>query len=147
MNERSRGARYAISALTNKRATLAAEIVQLERQIRSRKDGLQHVDACLRLLDPSIAVEDIPNKRLPKHVNIFRQGELGRRILGVLREAEGKPLSTPEIATAIMETDAIPSEARNTIRIRVRSGLGYLQRNGKVSKLGSMSDARWRLAD
>jgi hypothetical protein len=43
MNEK--GNRYAISALTNKRATLASEIVQLERQIRSRKASLQHVDA------------------------------------------------------------------------------------------------------
>ena len=103
MTERSRGHRYAISALKNKRATLAAEVVQLERQIRSRKDSLQHVDACLRLLDPTVAVEDIPNKRLAKHVNIFRQGELGRLILGVLRKAEGVSMTTPQIAEAIMD--------------------------------------------
>jgi hypothetical protein len=44
-----------------------------------------------------------------------------------------------------METDAIPPEARNTIRIRVRSGLGYLQRRGKVAKLGGRVTAQWRL--
>ena len=73
MNEK--GNRYALAALKNKRATLSAEIVQLERQARSRKASLEHVDACLRLLDPTLTVEDIPNKRIPRHVNIFRQGE------------------------------------------------------------------------
>jgi hypothetical protein len=87
MNEK--GSRYAISALKNKRAVLAAEIVQLERQLRHRRESMQHVDACLRMLDPTLAVESIPNKRLPKHINLFRQGELGRLILGPLRSASG----------------------------------------------------------
>jgi hypothetical protein len=51
--ERSRGDRYALSALKNKRATLAGEVVQLERQLRHRRESLVHVDACLRLLDPA----------------------------------------------------------------------------------------------
>ena len=57
-----------------KKAVLAAEIVQLGRRSRRRRECLEHVDA---LLDPTLAVEAIPNKRLPKHVNLFRQGELG----------------------------------------------------------------------
>src|SRR5687768_2329513 len=105
MNEK--GNRYAISALKNKRAALAAEIVQLERQVRHRKAALQNVDACLRLLDPTLPVEAIPNKRIVKHVNLFRQVELGRLIIGVLREAEGDPLSTPQIAEAIMTKGGI----------------------------------------
>ena len=47
---RSRGDRY----------LLAAEIVQLERQLRYRKESLGHIDATLRLLDPSIAIDAIP---------------------------------------------------------------------------------------
>src|SRR6476660_2987015 len=99
MNEK--GNRYALSALKNKRATLAAEIVQLERQVRSRKASLQHVDACLRLLDPTLTVEEIPNKRIVKHVNLFRQGELSRLVSDTLREADGKPLRTLDIVAAI----------------------------------------------
>ena len=45
-----------------------------------------------------------------------------------------------------MEKDGIDPEARNTIRIRVRSGLGYLQRRGKVTKLGERVGAAWRLS-
>lgn len=145
MNERSRGARYAISALKNKRATLAAEIAELERQARDRKAALMHVDACLRLLDPTLRVGEIPNKRLPKHINLFRQGELSRLVVGVLREAKGMPLTTPQIAEAIMAKGGIDVEARNVIRVRVRSSLGYLERREKVEKLGDRMSAAWRL--
>jgi hypothetical protein len=65
-----------------KRAELASEIVHLERQLRHRKDSLGHVDATLRFLDPSIDPKVIPNKRHPRRVKLFRQGELGRLILG-----------------------------------------------------------------
>ena len=83
--ERSRGDRYALSALHNKRASLASEIVQLERQLRHCREAMVHVDATLRLLDPSPEPEAIPNKRPPKRIKLFRQGELGRLILDVLR--------------------------------------------------------------
>ena len=63
MNDK--GNRYALAALRDKRAVLAAEIVQLERQVRHRKESLGHVDATLRLLDPSIDTDAIPNKRPP----------------------------------------------------------------------------------
>ena len=79
--------RYALSALRNKRADLASEVAQLERQIRHRKEALGHVDATLRLLDPSVDIDAIPNKRIVKRIKLFRQGELGRMIVGVLREA------------------------------------------------------------
>ena len=55
-----------------------------------------HVDATLRLLDPSIDIDQIPNKRPRKRIKLFRQGELGRLIVGVLREAD-TPISTQDI--------------------------------------------------
>jgi hypothetical protein len=48
---------------------------QLERQLKSHRESLEHVDASLRLLDPTLAVESIPNKRLRRHINLFRQSE------------------------------------------------------------------------
>jgi hypothetical protein len=141
MNEK--GSRYALSALKNKRAVLAAEMIQLERQLRHRRESLEHVDACLRLLDPTLSVETIPNKRLPRHINLFRQGELSRLVLGVLREAEGKPLRAPEIVAAIMRKNGIDGDARNVIRVRVRSNLAW---RGKVTKIGERMSAQWGLA-
>jgi len=145
MNERSRGNRYGLSALKKKRASLAAEIVHLERQVRCRKESLNHVDACLRLLDPTLSVEDIPNKRIVKHVNLFRHGELGRLILDTMREADGKPLTPPQIVAAITAKCGLTSDAHNALRVRVRSNLGYLERRGKVEKFGERASARWTL--
>ena len=101
-DQSSRGDRYALSALRKRRAILAAEIIQLERQVRARKDSLVHVDATLKLLDPDYDSGTVRPKLLPKNITLFRQGELGRLILGALREADG-PLSTAQVATAVLD--------------------------------------------
>ena len=46
-----------------------------------------------------------------------------------------------------MTKGGIDKVARNVIRIRVRSNLGYLQRRGKVTKIGDRVTAQWRLAE
>jgi hypothetical protein len=132
--------------LKSKRATIAAEIVQSERQLRHRKESLVHVDATLRLLDPSISLDSIPNKRLlPKRVMPFRQGELGRLILGALRQVEETPLSTREIASAILAAGGHGESARPTVAPRVRGNLCYLERRGKVIKTTRLliQDSAW----
>ena len=116
---RSRGDRYALSALRNKRASLASEIVQLKRQLRHRKESLGHVDATLRLLDPSVDIDAIPNRRRPKRIKLFRQGELGRLILGVLRNAD-TPQSTAAIVSGVLAAGGHGDRARPTMAPRVR---------------------------
>jgi hypothetical protein len=71
--ERSRGDRYALSALRNRRAAIASDILQAERKRRPFKESLVHVDACLLILDPEANPEAIPTKR-PKHITLFRPG-------------------------------------------------------------------------
>src|SRR5205809_505456 len=87
MNDK--GNRYALSALKNRRAPFASEIVSLERQMRHCKESLVHVDATLRLLDESIDIDAIPNKRPPRRVKLFRHcgataGGMGRSHYGIL---------------------------------------------------------------
>jgi len=142
---RSRGDRYALVALKRKRAGIAGEIVQLERQIRARKEVLAHVDACLRLLDPSVDTDAIPNRKPPKHINLFRHGELGRMIIDALRRAGGEA-SLHDIVTALLEAGGHGEEARKTVAPRVRGNLAYLARMGKVTKDGDQREARWRIA-
>jgi hypothetical protein len=57
--------------------------------------------ATLRLLDPSVDIDAIPNKRIVKRVKLFGQGELGRLIVGVLREA-GTHLTTHASTTQVL---------------------------------------------
>ncbi len=101
-----------------------------------------HVDATLRLLDPSVEIDAIPNKRL-KGIKLFRQGELGRLIVGV-READ-TPVSTQAITTAVLKAGGHGESARPSVMPRVRGNLAYLHNREKVAKTGSGSTTRWTL--
>jgi hypothetical protein len=81
---------YALSELKNKWASLASEIAHLNSQLLDRKRMLIHVDAALKILDPSIDIDPIPPKRPPKYIRLFRQGELGRMILDAIRPRAGR---------------------------------------------------------
>jgi len=142
MNDK--GNRYALAALKDKRATIASEIVQLERQLRHLRESLVHVDATLRLLDDSIEPGDIRPKRAPRRIKLFRQGELGRMILGALRDAQGE-LSTAQIVTALLEAGGHGEGARRAMAPRVRGNLAYLERRDKVIRNGKGTGARWTL--
>lgn len=141
---RSRGDRYALSALRNRRASIASEIVQLERQLRHLKEALRHVDYTLKLLDPEADPEAIPNKRPVRRVKLFRQGELGRMILGALRNA-GSELPTAAIVEAVLAVGGHGEGARRALAPRVRGNLAYQERRGMVVKSGSGKGARWHL--
>jgi hypothetical protein len=139
-----RGDKYAIAALKNKRASMASEVVQLERQLRHLKESLIHVDYTLKLLDPEADPDTIPNKRPVRHAKLFREGELGRMILGALRDAKSER-STAEVVAAVLSAGGYGEGARRAIWPRVRSNLGYLTRRGMVVKSGSGKGARWVL--
>ena len=141
MNEK--GNRYALAALRDKRAALASEIVQLERQLRHRRDMLVHVDATLKILDPDVDVSGIPSRR-PKRVMLFRQGELTRAVLDAMREHD-RPVALVEIVTAIMKAKGLGPDSRTALLSKVRSTLAYQQRQGKVVKSGEQKAARWAI--
>lgn len=141
---RSRGDRYALVALKHKRAVIAGEIVHLERQLRHRKDMLVHVDATLKLLDPSIEVGDIPRKRPSKNINLFRSGELSRLVVDAIRR-NGGSANIKEITTALLVSGSHGEEARRVITLRVRSNLAYQVRKRKVVKEGEGRVAVWLL--
>jgi hypothetical protein len=145
MTERSRGDPTPCPHFRNRRAALASEVAQLERQIRQRKEALGHVDATLRLLDPSVDVDAIPNKRIVKRIKLFRQEQLGRMIVGVLREAHA-PIGTHAIVAAILRAGGYGPGARSALMPRVRGNLAYLHRRQKVIKSGSGKSTRWTLA-
>lgn len=143
-DQTSRGDRYALSALRKRRATLASEIIELQRQVRARQASLGHVDATLKLLDPGYDAGTVKPRRIPKRVRLFRQGELGRLILGVLRDADGE-LSTGEIVSAIIKAGGHGEGARKAMGQRARANLAYLLRREKVVKTGEGNSVRWAL--
>lgn len=138
--------RYAIHALKDRRATLAGEIQQFKQGIRDREEQLTHLDATLRVLDPSYRADTIAPKRI-RRVKLFGGGELNRLIIDALRRADGKPLSTPAIADRIIEVKGYGKEAKHALIRRVRANLSYLLRHrSAVEKTGNRLTAKWRLS-
>ena len=139
------GNKYALAALRSKRATLAGEIAQLEKQAKWKREQLEHVDATLALFDPSYKEGSIPAKKPYRHVKLFKQGELGRLILDSLRRAE-RPVSTADVVTAIMAAGRHAESARPAMTPRVRGNLAYLERRAKIVKSGRGKSVAWALA-
>ena len=111
---------------------------------RHRKEALGHVDATLRLLDPSVDIDAIPSKRIVNRIKLFRQGELGRLIMGVLRNAD-TPQSTAAITRGVLTAGGHGESARPTMAPRVRGNLAYQERRGIVLKTGNGKGVRWEL--
>lgn len=144
MNEK--GNRYAIAALKDRRATLAGEIERFKQGIRDRQEQLSHLDATLRVLDPEYRADTIAPKRI-RRVKLFGGGELNRLILDILRRADGKALTTPQITDAMIAVKGYGHEAKPALARRIRANLSYLLRErGMVEKTGDRLTARWRLA-
>jgi hypothetical protein len=138
------GNKYALAALRDKRATLAGEIAQLDKQAKWKREQLGHVDATLALFDPNYREGSIPAKKPYRHIKLFKQGELGRLILDSLRRA-GRPISTADIVTAVMAAGHQGESVRPTMTPRVRGNLAYLERRGKITKSGRGKSVIWTL--
>lgn len=134
--------RYGIYALRDKRAEIDRDLGQLKLQVAQKRRELAQVDAALRLLDPSYAPSQIAPKKAIKYLNIFRQGELGRLIIGVLRAADG-PMSNLEIAQIILDRGGFDHSLWTAIRRRCRANLAYLEDQGRVAKIGTGAATRW----
>lgn len=126
---------YALAALKERRATIAGEIVSLERQLRYLRDLMANVDGTLSLFtedDPT----KIPHKRPFKRTKLFKGGELNRLILTALRKA-GKPLSTGDVVDDVVRQLGHGPEAAKGLTNTIRSNLNYLVRDrGWVVKTG-----------
>jgi hypothetical protein len=138
--------KYALAALKDRRAAIAGEISSLESRLRYLRQMVEHVDGTLRLFAPNLDPGAIPEKKPYRRVKLFNAGELNRLILGALRKAE-KPLSTAQVAAAVVKELGYGPEAAKSMANRVRANLSYLLRKrGLVAKEGDRASARWSLA-
>ena len=88
----------------------------------------------MRLLG-SIDIDQIPNKRLRKRIKLFRQGELGRSVVGML--CKSTPLiGTQDITSAILAAGGHGESAKPSLISRVQ----------KVLKTGRGKDVPWQIA-
>jgi hypothetical protein len=90
----------AIHALMHKRAELAGELKTAESVVAARTADLAHVDATLRMFDPSAKPASIRPRVKRPHPTRFRPGEFTRAVMAVVRQAE-KPLTAREIGDRV----------------------------------------------
>lgn len=139
---------YAILALRRKRAYLAGEIAQAERQLADKYRALKNLDATIQLFQPTTNPELIPAIRPHRRGLFFRQGEQMGLCRDALREAGG-PMSARQVAEYAMRAKGLPvgnSPILASIAVQVRVALGRLEAKEVVVKIISAPDAWWALA-
>lgn len=112
---------HAISALKRKRAELAGELTELDKQRRALASRIKCVDETLRLFGFQDDPNEIPARR--KRGWIFRRGQLRRMVLAALREAAGAPITNGEIAASVIQQmgwDADDDELHGLITGKVK---------------------------
>jgi hypothetical protein len=139
------GNKYALAALKHKRASLAGEIVSLEKSLAWKRNQLEHVDATLAIFGEADADRIKPVKPY-KRVPLFKQGELAQLVRDALRKA-GKPLTLSQVVANIVAELGHGEEAIPAMRHRVRASLQYLSREKQsVTKSGNGTHVLWSLA-
>lgn len=138
---------YAALALRRKRAYLAGEIAQAERQLAERRKVLATLDATIQLFAPATNPELIRAIRPTRRGLFFRQGEQMRLCLAALREA-GQPMSARQVAEYAMRAKGLPTDNAPTlssIAVQLRAALARLAAKGMVVKIICQPNARWAL--
>jgi hypothetical protein len=120
---------HVVSALKEKRITLASHIESLQGQIRQACIDLDHVEASLRLFDPDVDLAKLsPRKAAP--VIADNHGEAGRVILNTLRESM-RPLTTAQVNDAVMKARNLDTNDKalcNLMMKRTFANLKHWQR-------------------
>ena len=136
---------HVIGALRNKRAELAGVVSQLERQLSRQQADLTHLDATLRLFDPTIRVTEIRPRRQYLRNTWFRHGECLRLIYDVPREA-GQPVTTRDLTERIMQIKAIPAAEARIRDLVQRTLLASLNRaKDTIARSDAGGVVAWRL--
>jgi hypothetical protein len=91
---------HVISGLIAKRAEVAGQIAHLNEESRRLKAALEHLDATIVFLDPSIKPTGILSRRVPRQPPVLP--ELARTVLDLMRTAT-QPMTTREMALRLLQ--------------------------------------------
>jgi hypothetical protein len=140
---------HVVSALRLKRAEISGHVHDLERKLARHRASLANIDATIRLYAPELDPDSIPPKRTYRRTRYFAKGELSRRVLSALREANGKPTTTAAITSAIVADKGFPvgeGALAEAVTDMVLTVLRRLSKRETVSKSGTSRNAQWALA-
>ena len=93
---------HVVTALRAKRAEISGHVHDLERKLARHRASLASINSTIRLYAPELDPDNIPPKRTYRRTRYFAKGELSRRVLSMLRQAGGKPMTTAVITAVIV---------------------------------------------
>jgi hypothetical protein len=138
-------ARPAIATLERLHMEVGGKLLKNRQQARLLGQQMLHVEAVIKLLDPSFNLARITVKRR-KANGWFKRGTLYRKALDVLRTAE-HPLTATDIAWKMLEAAEIKNASKTDAQV-VAQGLlrSLISHNGKgVNNVAEGKPAKWKL--
>jgi hypothetical protein len=135
----------AMYALLDLHSTLGGEILKNKERAAELADAMRHVEAVIKMLEPTYSLRGISIKRR-KTNEWFKRGTLYRRALDVLRKAE-QPMTATEIGAAVLAAANIKTDDRKAAQVLGRSIQASLHNHaGKgVEQTNDGIPAKWRL--
>ncbi|MEO3432435.1 hypothetical protein [Inquilinus sp. CAU 1745] len=135
--------RVVIAALVDRRQNILREMSFMREEISRCEKALEHLDASIRLIDPTFDFSALKPPRRTTPDEVFRPGETPLLALDILREAP-KPMSTTDIARRMLEGRGSPRVSPRqfeTLNRKVNAVLNTKFRQGVVRKTGRVQGA------
>ncbi len=135
-----------IAGLQAKRKELVKLRAALEADVRKVTCDLDHIDACIRLFDPTADTAAAIKRYATKHR--AKKGQMRRFVLDQLKAAAG-PITSRDIAEAWVQDRGLRADDGTVITIRKRVGacLASLRDSGVIEALGTKHEHKiWGLA-
>jgi len=117
---------HVLSGLVAKRGELAGEVERHRGELHRLAEALSHVDATIRMFDPSYAVGAIAARTRGSRHQCFGPGECQRLVLEVLRDAI-EPLSSRALAQAVAARKGL-EDRRDVLAAVQKSASAVLRR-------------------
>src|ERR1700722_6512032 len=141
---------HVVSALVDKRAELAGQIVRIEQQLGQFRADLVHVDATIRLFAPALEPETIQAKVIRRRDGWFETGEVKRRVLDTLRRSD-QPMAAPGLGRVVMiEKGLDPPDRPSFAKVQLKVGFNLRQlasRGVLIRSTAKQGTVLWSIAD
>lgn len=130
-----------VAGLVAKRSEIAGKIDALREELRKAIVDLDHIDAAIRLFDPTYDIGAIAARPV-REAQIVRRGDSIRMILRLLREAT-EPLSTKQIAFKVMSLRGLNTMDDALVLTMTRRIGASLRGYKEAGAVNSIKDGRY----
>jgi hypothetical protein len=115
-----------VSGLVAKRGELAGQVEHYRQELQRLVEQLVHVDATIRLFDPSYELNGIRTSKQGQRSERFRPGECQRLVLEALRDAV-EPLSGRALTQTVLARKGLEGAGEELAAVQ-KTALAVLRR-------------------